>query len=289
MSEQRLHCEQAYTLMEMLVTLSISAFLFAGLMAQYSTAVSTTYDQNIRMATNLQAQAILQSIGSEIRILGNGVPFDQANFQIGESTLSDPTVADPIEITTATPTNISFRLNETGEVHLLSTDFDPTSTLTIGLTGVNDLDVNDPIYISNGVVSGDDGLYGIITAIDSGANTVTINSNFIASPGATFVMGSTFEEVPLINFNSPADGSGIVRDSGFGTVLMAANSTMLLEYFDIDGNAVPLPLTNQTVMEDLRAIRVTITLTANQPLSDGDTYTATAQQTFGLRNLTYVF
>ena len=281
--------EQAYTLMEMLVTLSISTFLFAGLMAQYSIAASTTYDQNIRMATNLQTQAILQSIGSEIRILGNGVPFDQANFQIGETTLSDPTVADPIQIATATATNISFRLNESGEVHLLTADFNPATSSTINLTAVNDLDVNDPIYLSNGVVSGDDGLYGIITAVDSGTNSITIGSNYIASPGATFAMGSMLEEVPLINFNSPTDGSGVVRDSGFGTVLMAPNSTMLLEYFDIDGNAVTLPLTNQTVMEDLRAIRVTITLTASQPLSDGDTYNATAQQTFGLRNLTYVF
>ena len=288
--------EKGFTLLEMAIVMLLGSIVFTGLVNQYSGAVSMAYDQNLRMSTNLQVQAILQNVGNELRILGNGVPFDQADFQIGETDLhiagdiltSDATVADPIQISSAATDSITFRLNETGYVYLLTADFDPSAGSEIFLTDVNDLDVGDPIYISDSVVSGDDGFYGVITAV--GSSSVTIdNSSYVTGPGATFNTGSVLEEVPLVTFNSPVDGSGITRNSGFGPVLMGANSTFSLRYLDSDGNDVALPLTNATVIGNLRAIEVTVTLQAPKPLSDGSAYSATAQQTFGLRNLSYVF
>ncbi len=283
------HGERGVTLLEMLFAIALSSLVLGGLIHQYSSSVSLSYDQNIRIAANLEVQAILQTIGSELRMLGNGVPFDQANFQIGEDTLSDPSVTEPIQVATATANHISFRLNETGDVYLLTQNFVPSSR-TIYLTSVAGLAVNDPIYITNSVISGDDGLYGVIESVDTGSSSITIAAGYQVSPETTsFGVASVLEEVPLVTFDSPADGSGITRDSGFGPVLMGANSTMTLEYLDHNGDTVALPLTNLSVMGALRAIRVTVTMPSSKRLSSGEPYTATATQVFGIRNLNYVF
>lgn len=276
-------------MLELLVGLMIGGMIFAGLMQQYKTSVGLSHDNAVRIAAILQAQATLQTIGSEIRMLGNGVPFDQANFQIGEDTLSDPSVTEPIVVTTATAGNLAFRLNESGDSFLLTQDFNPAAGLTVHLTDTASLEVNDPIYISNSVVSGDDGLYGVIAAVSHGAKTITLESGPVYSPEAVFPMGSVLEEVPIVTYNSPVNGSGITRDSGFGAVLMAPNSTFELTYLSAGGNPVALPLDNTKVIYNLRAIRVTVRQTSTSKLSSGDLFTAESQQTFGIRNLNYAF
>jgi len=145
------------------------------------------------------------------------------------------------------------------------------------------------VYISNSVMSGDDGFYGIVESVDEPAGSVTIAAGYVMSPAATFATGSILEGVPLVTVDSPADGSGVTRDSGYGAVLMGANSTMTLDFLDINGNSLALPLTNALVVNSLRAIRVTISMTSSKALSDGQAYTATASQVYGLRNLNYAF
>ena len=281
--------EQGFTVLELLISTLIAAVLFGALLTQYFSASGVARDHQIRIATQVQAQAIIQNIVSELRMLGNGVPFDQANFQIGEDTLADPSVTEPIDVSTASATNITFRLNETGEVYLLTADFDPAASLVISLTSITGLDVADPVYISNSVVSGDDGLFGTIAAIDSANSTITLNADYIASPSATFAMGSICEEVPLVTYNSAEDGSGITRDSGFGAILLGEQSTMTLEYLDHDGNPLTLPISNADVINTLRSIRVTVTLRSSSLLKSGQPYEATVTQTAGIRNLNYFF
>lgn len=281
--------EQGFTILELLVSLTIASFIFAGLLTQYQSSVRIARDHQIRVGTQVQAQAIVQTIVAELRMMGNGVPFDQANFQIGEDTLSDPTVTEPIQVSTATATSVTFRLNETGEVALLTQDFNPAVTLVVNLTDTSGIDADDPIYISNSVMSGDDGLYATVESVDHNNSTVTLNADYVASPGATFQMGSIFEEVPLITYNSPEGGSGVTRDSGFGEILLGERSTMALEYLDIDGNVLELPLTNDVVINSFRSIRVSVTVTSGSDLSTGEPYTTTVTQTAGIRNLNYFF
>lgn len=276
-----------FTLTEMLVAMGLGALVMLGAIQQFTQSTQLSHDHSVRIATTLEAQAILQSIGSEIRMIGNGVPFEQANFQIGEITLTDPTKTEPLDPLTATATNLTFRINETGDVYLLTANFDPSATTTISLTDVSNLDVNDPIYISNSVVSEEDGLYGVVTAVNSGANTITIDPAYVASPGSTFGMGSILEEVPQVTYAS--SGNTITRDSGFGPVVMGQNTTMNLDYLDPNGNTLALPLTNAMVVSSLRAIRVTIAHTGNSNLRSGQPYTVTLSQTFGVRNLNYAF
>ncbi|MCI5066016.1 hypothetical protein MRY87_09855 [bacterium] len=280
--------EDGFTLFEAIITLLLTSIVCIGAMQTYTSITGISFDHHVRIETHVQAQAIMQTLGNEVRILGNGVPFDQQNFSIGEVTLSDPTVTEPIDISATTATSISFRLNETGEVALLTADFDPSSSLTLGVTDVSGLDVNDPIYISNSVISGDEGLYGVISGVNAGSNTITLNAGYVTSAGATFGMGSILEEVPMITY-AYTPGTGITRDSGFGAVLLGSDATMNIEYLDINGNSLALPLTNTVVMDQLRSVRITISLTNDSLLKDGTSYTSTVSQVFGLRNLNYFF
>lgn len=289
MAKQAHRRHQGFTLLEALFVLAISTGLFLGLMRQYSNSARLAYDQNIRISTSLQVQAIVQTIGSELRMLGNGVPFDQANFQIGENVLSDPTVTEPLLVSTANAHHISIRLNETGDVYLLTQTFVP-STKTVYLTSVEGLAANDPIYITNSVVAGNDGFYGVIESVNTSAKSIRIADGYQVHPQTlSFGVASVLEEVPLVTFDSPANQSGITRDSGFGPVLLGEGSTMTLEYLGNNGASVALPLTNYKVINELRAIRVTVSMPSKKHLHDGEHYTATATQTFGIRNLNYVF
>jgi len=279
--------DQGFTLLELLVALFISGLIFAILMTLYSTVLIASHDHRVRLDTLIQGQAILQTVGNDLRVLGNGVPFDQVNFRIGDPTLSDPSVSEPIQVGTTTTTSITFRLNETGEVALLTQDFDPSLTLTVHLTDLHGLAPNDPIYISNSVVSGDDGLFGTIAQVNSASNSITLESGPVFSPGAVFPMGSILEEVPFVTIYSEA--GGIFRDSGFGPVELGRNASISYEYLDSQGNVLSLPLTNQAVVLALRAIRVSVEIESETTFRDGTFYTATVSQIFGLRNLNYVY
>ncbi len=281
--------ERGSSLLEVLVSILVVGAIFGGLVGQYSSSVSASYDHSIRIAAQVQAQAVLQTIISELRVLGNGVPFDQANFQIDESTLSDPSVTEPIDISVTDGDHLAFRLNESGTVHLLTTDFDPTATLNISLTGVEGVEAGDEIYLTNSVVGGDEGLYATVASVNTATNVVTLDATYITTLGATFDTGSILEVVPVIVYDSPSDGSGVTRDSGDGAVLLANNSVMAITYYSFDGSVIAPPLTNAIVVNSLRSIEVTITVTSDKKLSDGSTYSTSVQQRVGIRNLNYVF
>lgn len=294
MKRSFLRDQSGFTLLELLVSMSIGAGLMVGIVTAYRAVVAISYDHKVRTVTRLQAEAIMQTLGSELRTLGNGVPFDQPNFQLGESTLSDATVTEPILVATAEADYISFRLNESGEVYLLTASFDPASASTISLTSVDGLEVGDTVYLNNSVIAGDDGYYGEVTAINTGTKVVTVDtSTDVYSPSAVFDTGTLCENVSLITYESFGDWSGITRDDGDGPIVMAPNSTMSISYLDENGAAITLPLAatcgtppcTNTLADNLRSIQVTTNVRSSSNLSDGTTYTATMTQTFGIRNL----
>ena len=219
--------EEGFTLLEVITTLAISGFVILGIINGYRIIVATSYDNKLRTTTRIQADSVLQTIGSELKTLGNGVPFDQANFQIGESSLDDSTVTEPILVNSASSSSISFRLNETGEIYILTSSFDPSSSLTIALFDVSNLEVGNTIYLNNGVLAGDDGLYGTITNVNTLAKTVTIDSDYIASPGAVFDSGSTCEQVSIVTYESFASWSGVTRNSDSQTTIIAPNLSLI--------------------------------------------------------------
>ena len=277
------------SIVESLVAISVASVVMVAMMKEYTNTLRFAKDEEIKSAALVRAQAVLEAMGSELRVLGNGVPYDQPNFQIGESTLSDPTVTEPIDVATAATDSISFRLNETGEVYLLMNNYDPSASLTFTLTSTEGLVAGDPIYLSNSVVGDDDGLFGVVQSVNSATNEVTLQAGPVYSPGAIFDMGTICERVPLITYTSPADGSGITRDAGLGAVLFAQNSRFTLDYVDFNGNAMALPITANDLVNSVRRVRVTVTVDSESPLRDGTIYTATVSQTYSLRNLNYLF
>jgi len=272
--------QAGYTLIELMVALALSSLAIGGLFQQYTMSLRISADEQTRTFAAVRAQAVLESLGAELRVLGNGVPYDQSNFQIGESTLSDPSVTYPINLA-SNGDSIIFRLNETGDVHLLTSTFDPGATLTLSLTSATGLAVGDAVYLSTSVVGGDDGLAGTIAAVSG--NSVTLAANPVRSPAATFNMGSVLERVPAISYSSSAEG--IFRNAGLGAVLMAPRGVLTFEYLNADGGVLELPLTETALIQELRRIRVTIAVEADRELSDGSTHTATLSQTYSLRNL----
>ena len=282
--------ERGFTLVELLVALLVSATVLLGAAKLYSAAMTTSHDQKIRTETLIKAQSVLQMIGNELRVLGNGVPFDQSNFQIGElgTYLTDDTLAEPVIVATSTASAVSFRLNETGEVKLLAQDFDPIAGSTVYLTDVDTLDVNDPIYISNGTVGENDGLYGVIASVNTSQKSVSLSSKQFHNETATFKMGSIFEEVPVVTWQSDSV-AGVTRNSGFGAVVVGDNSTFQLEYLKEDGSAVALPLTHAKIINELRSIRVTVVSSSPIRLMNGQPYSVTARHTFGIRNLNILY
>ena len=281
------HGEGGFSLTELLVALLLSSIIFVALTSQYSSSVHMSHDQRIKIETLLQAQATMLTIGSELRQLGNGVPFDQPNFQIGENTLTDVTVTEPILIGPTTTSNLVYRLNETGEVSLLTASFTPAVGAPISLTSVDGLAENDPIYISNSVVSGDDGLYGLVDVVDDANDTITLQAGYEVSPGATFDMGSILQEVATVTITNGANG--ITRDSGFGAVLLAPNATFSVDFLDFNGATVATPLTHAKLTSEVRSVRINVTVNSTSNQTTGDPYSATVQSVFGLRNLNYLY
>ena len=284
------NCQKGFTVVELLVSMLLATVVVAGAIKHYLISAQQARDNQIRVETFLQAQAVVQNIGFELRTVGNGVPFDQANFQIGESSLSDPTVTEPINVAATTASSITFRVNETGTVALLTQDFDPSIDLEVVLTDVSSLTANDPIYISNSVVAGDDGFYGIIDSVDTGNSSATIAAGYVSTPGATFDKGSVFEEVASVVYTSDTLNEQITRNSGFGDIIVAKNAALAFDYLDSSGTSLTLPMAASDLTNSLRAITVTVTVESSKILSNTkETYTATATQTFGLRNLTYLY
>lgn len=286
----KLNNEKGVTLVEALVGMLMGSVVLFGAMQQYINSLHYSRDNQIRISAMLQAQAVVQNIGFELRTLGNGVPFDQENFQIGQITLSDPTVTEPIDVASSTADSITFRVNETGDVFLLTQAFYPEIDTTAYLTDVSSLAVGDPIYISNSVVAGEDGLYGVIEAVDTGDNSIEIAAGFVSSPGSSYDAGSILEEVPEVTYRHDTVANQITRNSGAADVVIANNASIEFEYLDSAGAAITLPLDNVKVVDELRAIRVSVTVTSSQQLSStGEAHTAEASLVFGLRNLNYLF
>ncbi len=276
-----------FTLVETLVTLAVSSIVLLVATTQYVTTISHANDHQTRLEALVQAQAMAQTMVSELRMAGNGVPFDQANFEIGENTLPDPTVTEPIVTATSSESTIDFRLNESGEVYVLRSIFDPGSSLTMLLNTTAGLNAGDTVYISNSVMSGDDGLKGTIAGVNSGAGSITLTAGYVATAGATFIVGSTLEKVNTIRYAN-SDGN-ITRDAGSSPVVLGTNSTASFEYLDFNGVPVSPPLTPAQLVDVVRSIRVTIVKQSAKKLSNGEFYSAGVSQTVGIRNLNLFF
>lgn len=293
---QRLSSYRGFTLSELLVGLLMSSALMLAVAESLTSTIHASTDQKLRTVAQLQAQGMIDTIIPELRMLGNGVPFHQANFLIAQAGLADNTVTQPILVAGTTANQVQFRLNQTGETYILMTDYDPVATNTVALTSVDKIYVGDEIYITNATVGLDDGLWGVVSSINTGTNEVTFASGYQYSNAATFPKGSLFEVVPIITYTSGVNYGAVTRDDGNGAVNLLSNGKFTLEFLNSDGDPITLPLVASSAdpfpdeaIQNVRAIRVTVEVQSPSPLTGGNYYYATAEQTVGIRNLNFKY
>ncbi len=269
------------SVIELLVGLTIFGAVSAATVGAFFDVLRRAYDHETIGRTEDQAETIADMIAAEVRLIGAGIPFGQTNFAIGQAGLG--TAPLPI-LLTSTNTSLQLRGNLSGAYSVLAATFTPNAlNRTFSVLSSADFKVGDVVYLSNLVAGSAEGLRGVVQSV-SGVD-ITIQAGYVTTAGATFASGSTANLVDEVHFNSPSDWSGVTRDDGSGAVIIAPNSTFVLEYLDENGNSMPLPLTNPRVASNLSAIEVTAFVRASKPLENGSIYSAEATRQIALRNL----
>ena len=269
--------------MGLVVSLFIGSVVLLGAIKGFTTTSRLSFDQKMMERAQEQARILTDMIAFDLRMAGSGMPIGQTSFLPTDALLGDAPL--PI-LTSATSTNLTYRLNENGQNATLTADWTPAAgSLTFSVNTAADLEAGDTIYVTNMPSGGTHGLKGVVASVT--ATTVTITSAYTASAGAVFKMGNLVERVTTVVLDSPADGSGITRNAELGAVKLAPNSSLTLSYLDAAGAALVLPLTAAVIQQNLTAIRVNVNVVSPKPLSSGQYYTASAQTTVALRNLIY--
>ena len=274
--------------------------IFAATTQQYFAISRINRDLRIKQTADRYARTVANIFGFDLRIVGNGIPFDQPDFQIGEDSanLTSPIASpekkiQPIVLDTVNSNDITLRLSESGEMYVLAATFTPASALSVVLTDVSNLEVNDKIYISNGSVAGSDGFYGKISAVNTGTKTLTIDpTDYVSSVGATFSTGSSLVQVSEVRYYISGGTMYRTVDSGTPIALMP-NASFSLRFLDYSGAAITLAgtaprLSETQLTEELATIEVTVNVQGTGTLSEGNTYTAVVSQIFSLRNLNII-
>lgn len=276
-----LRSERGETLLSALVSLGLVAAIFTATVASFLDSSRRSIDHESVTRAQEESKTLLDLIAFDLRMLGSGMPLGQDDFLIGDVGLGTSPLPVMVDASAGT---ISFRLNERGTSTVLTAEFDTTVTTSFSVFSDNDFSVGDTLYVSDMTVGGSAGLQGEVTAV--GANVISIDAGFVATPGIRFKVGSVVERVALITYDSPNDWSGVVRATDNGTTItMAPNSTFSLQYVDGTGTELILPLTDAVIANNLTGIILTVNVRGEHPLKDGSVFTATAQQSIALRNL----
>lgn len=291
---------KGFTLVEILVSMFVMTLILAGVFSSFSDLTNSSNDLFIRESIHDDSESLLNIIGYELRMIGNGIPFDQENFKVNdnlENSLQVEVVQDslnnypshPLLTDTSTSSFIEFRINETGNVYFITANFDPTTSSVISVSDVTGLLVGDDIYLSNAIRQQDDGMYAKVSAINTSSNEITIESDYYRSIGASFDKGCTIEPVNLVTIGESL--GNITRNSGFGDIVLAKNASIEFDYLDKDGISLTLPLSESDLLSNLGAIEVSITLESSKKQkvlgTQYDTYSLTKSQVFGLRSFNF--
>ncbi len=288
--------ESGFTIIEFLTVALLSSILLTAVVNSFTQLTRVSHDHEIKVIAQLQAQSVIDMLAPEIRMLGNGVPFHQANFLIAQQTLTNNTVTQPIVVSGTTANQIKFRLNQTGETYILTADFNPISSSSVTLTSVSKIYVGDQVYITNATVGEDDGFWGTVAGISSAAKTITFASGTQFSPSSIFTKGSLLEVVPVITYTSATNYGGIKRDDGLGALTLVPSGQFTLQYLDINGNPLTLPLLATeadpfpaSAIQNVRSLKMTISVRSSSKLYSGQYYVATAEQVVGIRNFNFKY
>ncbi|NMC64510.1 MAG: type II secretion system protein [SAR324 cluster bacterium] len=275
--------EAGETLVSLLVSISLISIVFAATLSSFMQATRHGFEHQIRIQAIEEANAILDLMAFDLRMLGSGMPLGQGGFAICDLALGDVTL--PV-LTDATSKNISFRLNERGGTTVVTSDFDPASQTNVSVSSAEGFKVGDNLYLNNVSTGSIGGLSGIIAAI--AGNVLSLSGGAVYTTGTTFRAGSLGAGVTLLTYDSPITRSiytGITRDHGNGPIMLAPNSSVNLTFIDTDGMDMVLPLTSASIATNLAGVRIDVIVDGAHTLRDGSIFTARATHQVAFRNL----
>lgn len=268
-----------FTMTELLVGLFMSATLLAVASTDFLSSERHGFDERIRNKTQQEARAIYDIISFDLRAVGSGVGLEQDNFTpaiVGDDA--------PLPVLVgAQPTDMTFRINETGKMTVLTTDFTPSMfNVTFDVFDPTIFAEGDTIYLSN--VSRD-GKAGLAATIDDiSGDTITIDVGFVGTPSTTFEKGTLVQKVSEIRYYQ-SGSDGVARSRGSDISYLGPNSAFTLTYLNSSGTALTTPLSQADIQNELAAINLNVIVLSAQRLSTGDYYTANVSQRIFLRNL----
>ncbi len=277
MKLQRMCDERGESLIGMLVAMLISAIVLSASTSFFINCLHHSTDVRSFTRGQVAASSLLDLISFELRMLGSGMPLTQSSFSY-----EDPAVgalALPVSLS-ASASEITFRLNETGASAILTSDFVPSSgSHTLSVDSIAGFKPGDSVYLSSFSAGGTHGLHGTVGS--ASANAIQL-STFTTTQGARFPASSLLQPVSEITYTNSSNG--VARTTLHGVTTQSDHTTLELTYLDRAGQTLPLPLSAATIRDSLAGINVLVRV--ESPSRFGGTVSTTeAQQTIALRNL----
>ncbi|RMD86022.1 MAG: prepilin-type N-terminal cleavage/methylation domain-containing protein [Candidatus Dadabacteria bacterium] len=256
--------ENGFSLVELLVSVlmfSIVSLLIAS-SSVYTLRSLTEY--YMVQGADEDAQWLSHLIYKELREIGSGMPLEQSDFTYEKAYLGDAPL--PV-LTTSTNAKIVFRRSyRQGAGTVLVSDFDPKSSLSFAVVSGKGLQDGWNLYLSNSTEGGEDGLYGTIESVNG--SMVTLSSVLAVTEGAKFPSGSLVSPVETVTIASQP----VWGDVTLNGEVIGKNSQVVFEYFDSDGNLIPLPLTPEKIANSLSSIEVSVYCRSERELRTGGYY-----------------
>lgn len=272
---------RGFSAIELMASLLITSTLFVSVTAMFVSTTRRAHDNQLIMEADERARELLDILAYDIRMAGSGMPMGQASFLPGGTGLGDAPL--PI-LLDATSNSITIRTNETGKNTVLTTNWTPSSTsLSFDVLSTEDIYEGSVIYLSDMIRGGTQGLRAVVDTISG--NTITVESGYITSVGASFSAGSLATRITDITYSSTDITGAITRNNGTDVVNLSPKAMFTLNFLDGNGSTIVLPLEDLELADDLASINITVQVAARAPLRSGDAYVASATERVALRNI----
>ena len=108
---------KGFSLIELLISATISMVILAMFVQQISFSSKAHLDNSVMQRAHNEAQSVINMLGIDFRMIGNGIPFEVSNFDIGDelenhwSFSFTPDVTYPILVGNTGDTRINYLLN----------------------------------------------------------------------------------------------------------------------------------------------------------------------------------
>lgn len=277
----KIKSSKGFTILEVLVSLTISSFLLTGLVLEFANVTKFSRDLEIKGEVRENLRSLFEIISSDIRNAGAGMPLGQVNFTYLNTGIGS--YALPV-LATSNNTKLNIRLSEQGKSTFTTGIFNSTlMTKELSLLSTSGYKVGDVIYL-NEMTSGGTG--GMAAKVDSVVNASILTLKDIILPtGVTSVRsGSAASVVSDVSIAYEASTSSVVRTTPQGTITLAPNSSVDFSYLDSTGAAIST-LSSATIANNLAVIRVNIEVSSDRMLSSGSIYSENKALNIALRNL----